>query len=356
VHLIPSGINSVHSGLLQTDVDSRRWKAHDNRVYSMAFTVDGSRLLTAGEDGRLVAWDYAKATNARRLPFRVDDFAVIGDEELATVGDQLRVTSLIDDQPLLNRPLKPDSPMVQYAPKSRRLFYRDESLRIRSLTRQETEGRLEYQVADNWRIDRFAVTADGKQLVTEVTSPDRMVVEVEVPGTSERIRIPCTNDVHQLAFTPDGKAVVFDQVRDLVIVSPDTGKEIHRLSGHLSTIMDFEFSPDGETLASVSSDRTVRVWDWRNKVEKWSETAHDNEASAVTYSPDGDTIATAGTDGRLRLWRWRENTRVFDYRLVDWPVDKIAFASDGKKLLVQADNGLRVYDASGDSKAGTPED
>ena len=50
----------------------------------------------------------------------------------------------------------------------------------------------------------------------------------------------------------DGTILVWDAT---------TGREIHALKGHTTTVRSVHWSPDGRRLVSGSDDRTVRVWD-----------------------------------------------------------------------------------------------
>jgi hypothetical protein len=74
------------------------------------------------------------------------------------------------------------------------------------------------------------------------------------------------------------------------------------LEGHTSWVYGVVFAPNGNTLASVSSDRTVRLWDVTDPARPHSlgdPLLHANERRSVSFAPDGHTLATAGRGGDL---------------------------------------------------------
>jgi Caspase domain/WD domain, G-beta repeat len=79
--------------------------------------------------------------------------------------------------------------------------------------------------------------------------------------------------------------------------------------GHADTVLSVAFSPDGTTVASGSTDTTVRFIDPLNATAKGAPiTGHTSPVSAVRFSPDGDVLATAGSGGderAVRLWKCR---------------------------------------------------
>jgi len=74
------------------------------------------------------------------------------------------------------------------------------------------------------------------------------------------------------------------------------------LSGHRSPLTTLSFSPKGDTLASASQDRTVRLWDLASKEEIAVLEGHKGVVSAISFSPDASMLASASRDRTIRLW------------------------------------------------------
>jgi len=105
--------------------------------------------------------------------------------------------------------------------------------------------------------------------------------------------------VRSLAFTPDGTvlAAAGGDTEDFAIHLWDvaSGREIGNLVGHSGIVWGAAFSPDGQMLASVSSDGTAKVWDWRSG-DLLKSLDFPDQVGSVSFSPDGQTLAVGGLD------------------------------------------------------------
>ncbi len=112
------------------------------------------------------------------------------------------------------------------------------------------------------------------------------------------------------------------------------------------------FSPDGQTVATASWDKTARLWDVATGQPKDEPMRHDETVSAVQFSPDGQTVLTASDDGTARLWdaATGQSRDTLRHRRV---VHAIAFSPDGRTVLTgSADNTARLWDTQTGSMRG----
>ena len=80
-------------------------------------------------------------------------------------------------------------------------------------------------------------------------------------------------------------------------------KNVAALKGHTDPITSIVFSPDSKSLASGSSDKTIKLWDVATGKCTATLTGHAEDVLSVTFkNPDGKTLATGGRTGTIKLW------------------------------------------------------
>ncbi|MBW4623068.1 MAG: AAA-like domain-containing protein [Cyanosarcina radialis HA8281-LM2] len=110
-----------------------------------------------------------------------------------------------------------------------------------------------------------------------------------------------TGRIYSLSFSPDGQTLASASYDKTIALWNRDGKLIKTLKGHGERVYSLSFSSDSKTIASGSSDRTVRLWDLQgNSIATLS--GHSDRIYAVSFSPDGQTIASGSYDNTIKLW------------------------------------------------------
>ena len=87
------------------------------------------------------------------------------------------------------------------------------------------------------------------------------------------------------------------------------------LSGHSDSVYSVAFSPDGQILASASSDKTIILWDSRTGQKIKILEGHRYSVTSVAFSPDGQILASASSDKTIILWDSRTGQRSEERRV-----------------------------------------
>lgn len=373
-------------------------REHTAHLYRAIVSPDGTRLASAGADGRIILWDFP----ARRRLFeftgqhgRILTLAFSPDGRWLASGSWDQTIRLWDVDSREHRPLavlrghEREVTSVVFAPDGQSLVGTDSrgAATVWDLKLALGAGRLGRH--PTW-VDALAFSPDGTQLAS-VGYIDPIVKVWDVEWRREIASFTGHPEpIHRVRFTPDGRSVVtcghegtvrlWQVGRDQpavvftndfpvssVDVSPDgrflaaaggpvfghgeakgglwlwdlPGRQrAHSLEGNLEDAREVAFDPHGRYLAAGLRDGSVRLWDPATSrlLRSWS--AHSRPVSCLAFSPDGQWLASGSLDATIALYDLSNLARCW-HRLLghtDW-LYSLAFSRDGRTLASAALDG-----------------
>jgi WD40 repeat protein len=127
----------------------------------------------------------------------------------------------------------------------------------------------------------------------------------------------------------------------------ETGEEIRTLKGHTSGIAQVNFSPDGKTLASGSRDKTIKLWNLANGQEIRTLRGHSDEVTDIAFSPDSKIIASSSSDKTIKLWNLSNGEEIGTLKGHGSKVWSTAFSPDGKILATgSGDKTIKLWNVT----------
>jgi WD40 repeat protein/predicted Ser/Thr protein kinase len=310
-------------------------RGHTSKVLSTAFRPDGTRLVTASADGTVRQWDAATGREVEPPYDRhtAEVFAAVynpGGQWVASAGADRtvrvwRATGRQEDVAVLHGHTETVL-SVAFAADGRRLA---------SLSVPERRMGAGDDTVRVWKVDPAAtlpVLRGHKSYVYPVAfSPDGRwlasggwdgKVRLWDAATGELCAtLPHRKYVHSLAFLPDGPWLVTGSYGDawLRIWDQATARALRKIPGPGRNFRALTVSPDGRRVAAWADGPQLRVCDLRSGEQLFAAAGR-----ALAYSPDGRWLAV--------VWAGEENTVV----LLDAQTHEMVARFPGHKKIVHS--------------------
>ena len=298
------------------------FQAHDDEVWAVAYSPDGSLLATASDNDDERATIRLRAPDGRIVGEWLDEDATTSDLAFAPDARWIATAHLSSTKSLRIRPARGDGEVVTvdlsagewargvafdptrpvvYACGDRGTVLAWDVDRRRVVWRiapppERRTGRLQERIHD------LAIAPDGRRLVV-VTD---LGVARSLDPRDGRTRASHQGRAPILAaeYAPDGSVVaVADREGWVHLLDAATLRPLQDVPVDDGELRALAFSPDGRTLAAGGLGRVVRLLDPFTGDELLSLTGHQAQINALAFSPDGQTLASGDHAGIVRLWR-----------------------------------------------------
>ena len=152
--------------------------------------------------------------------------------------------------------------------------------------------------------------------------------------------------VYNASFSPTGGSIATVSWDKTTRVWNSSGKQLAILQGHQQKVNDVNFNYDGQRIVTASDDGTARVWDLSGRQLAILQ-GHQQKVSRASFSPDGQHIVTASDDGTARVWDL-SGKQLAILKGHQREVIRASFSPDGQRIVTASyDTTSRVWDLLG---------
>ena len=293
---------------------------HDDSINSVAFSPDGSKIVTGSDDETIRIWDTRGVLVGKPIRFeREVDVAVFS-------PDGWRVASLSWDRMVrqwdvrtgtsFGKPLPAHRKAIAYSPDGCHIATALDHGKI--CIWEATTGTAIRQLDGPWfLVVHVSFSPNGKQIASATEDNNLRIWDAET-GLVVGEPVPHDMDsgaVVQVAWSPNGAHLAMTSQSTIRLLDVRTRQFIFRLQ-HFG-VRSIAFSPDGLKLATVSAYNkgSLQIWDVSRSAGKSDSHrlvqtfqlqgySHSRQSS-VSFSPSGLGVAGVSWDRRT-ICTWRE--------------------------------------------------
>ena len=343
----PAAEDALRTALVESRV-RRILRAGRGPVNAAAYSPDGSRVVTASDDGTARLFRVRDGSELATLRHKgsVTDASFSADGRLLATASRDRTARLwtASGRPL--RTFRHHGAVLDLAlsPAVLVTIADDGTVNIWSLSDTRAPRVFHEPVPAR----RIALSRDGRRAA--VVGGDRLARVYDLVVGRFLYALPHDGRVLSAAFGPSGESLATGSADKLAQTwNLRTLQVAHRLKGHEGQVVDVAVGPRGQFVATASLDGTAAVWDVA-RVPRGRLIAtligHSNYVNDVAFSPDGLYVVTSSRDGTARVWKTEHGNLQAVLAGHKGSVRAASFSPTGGNVLTYAEDGTaRIWDA-----------
>jgi WD40 repeat protein len=148
--------------------------------------------------------------------------------------------------------------------------------------------------------------------------------------------IKLSGPINDLQLSKD-KKFFYVAVKGGVVKKIETGGkniEILSFTGHTDEINALELSPDGNFMATASSDKTIQIWNVVTGKSVKNLSGFEWKVTSLKYSSDGKYIIGGCNNGITKLFEIETGKSISEFNDLGKNVRDVTFSRDGKLIFV----------------------
>ncbi|MEH2460246.1 nSTAND1 domain-containing NTPase [Nostoc sp.] len=135
------------------------------------------------------------------------------------------------------------------------------------------------------------------------------------------------------SFSHDGKTIALINNNNYSVgLFGNDGKLISTLTGHKDTVYQISFSNDGQTIATASKDKTIKLWKRDGTLLKNLE-GYGIPIDSMSLSPNGQNLVILDVDNTVKFLRW-DGQLIKTFQGQGGSLIKIDFSPDGEIIAI----------------------